>query len=354
MKRGSKPPHIIKLLYFEWSPPWHSIHPTWHSVWQIFWHSIWQIFWHSIWNIFLAFHLACLLTFYLAYLRTFYLEYLLTFYLAYLLTLYLACLSGILSGISSDILSGILSGILFGILHGFVSGRWSPVEVRRGPRRAESRRLGSREAHNAPILALWGPARPTALRLAGWGPASPLRSRAGSGGPARPTAIKMGAARPIAIKSCRSGKAHCAIESWQWRTSEVHCDQELAEEVRRGWRSRKRRRRRRRRESDIKSNNPHLAGGEKSGTIFGAPSLGLGHSLGLNCLTWHGSVRTSIRCRRFPARTSRDMGQQGKELEIWPGSHGRFLFARWLSVAEYWRVKPTFSATEKMLQICVE
>ena len=63
-----------KLLCFEWSPPWHSIHPIWKSIWHIY----------------LAFHLACLLTFYLAYLLTFYLAYLLTFYLAYLLTFYLA------------------------------------------------------------------------------------------------------------------------------------------------------------------------------------------------------------------------------------------------------------------------
>ena len=31
-----------------------------------------------------------------------------------------------------------------------VSGRWGPVEVRRGPRRAESCRLKSGEAHSAP------------------------------------------------------------------------------------------------------------------------------------------------------------------------------------------------------------
>jgi len=38
-----------------------------------------------------------------------------------------------------------------------------------------------------------------------------------------------------------------------------HCDRELALEVR--WR--RRRRRRRRRPTDIKSNNPHLTGGEQ-------------------------------------------------------------------------------------------
>ena len=122
----------VKLLWSEWSPPWHSIHPIWHSVWQIFWHSIWHsvwdsiwhifwhsichIFWHSIWHIYLAFHLACLLTFYLAYLLTFCLSYLLTFYLAFYLedlpTFFLAYLSGILSGWSSDILFGKSSNIL--------------------------------------------------------------------------------------------------------------------------------------------------------------------------------------------------------------------------------------------------
>ena len=367
---------LIKLLCFQWSPPWHSIHPIWHSIWHIFWHSIWHIylafhlaclltfylaylltfclayqsgissdilsggksiwhifwhsvchlltcylacllifclaylsgkssdilsgissdilsvifwhsiwhvFWYSVWHIYLAFYLADLLTFYLADLLTFYLSYLLTFYLAYLSGksvcissdilsgisiwhsiwhIYLAYLSGISSdilsgifiwhsiwhiylanlfGISSDILSGIsiwhsiwhiflaylltfylsylltlsgiVSGILFGILYGFVSGRWGPVEVRRGPRRAESGRLKSGEAHSAPKLAGWSPARPTALRLSPvevW--RGPQRSRASSWGPARPTAIKC----------------------WQKRSSDDHCDQALADEVRRG------------------------------------------------------------------------------------------------------------------------
>ena len=57
--------------------------------------------------------------------------------------------SDILSGISSDILPDILSGILFGILYGFVCGRWGLVEVRRGPRRAESRRLRTRRRSRA-------------------------------------------------------------------------------------------------------------------------------------------------------------------------------------------------------------
>ena len=149
---------------------------------------------------YLTFYLACLLTFYLA----FYLADLLTFYLAFYLTFYLACLLTFYLAfcVASDILSGISSVILSGILYGFVCGRWGPVEVRRGPRRADpqrskSRRLRSGEAHGAPNLACWGPARPTALRLSPVevrrGPLrsrdevrrGPLRSRAGRWGPAR-------------------------------------------------------------------------------------------------------------------------------------------------------------------------
>ena len=81
---------------------WHSI---WHIFWHIFWHIIWQIFWYSIWHIF---------------------------------CIYSGISSGILSGISSGILSGkssgilsgiscvilsdILSGILSGISHSLLSG----------------------------------------------------------------------------------------------------------------------------------------------------------------------------------------------------------------------------------------
>ena len=199
--------HSIWLVFWHsiwhsiWLVFWHSIwHIFWHSLWHIFWHSICHIFWHSIWHFFLALHLECLLTFYLAYLLTFYLAYLLTFNLAYLLTFYLA----------------------FSLA--FYMALFLPVEVRRGP----------------------------------------LRSRAGRWGPARPTAIK----------------------SWQMTSGEAHCDQELADEVRRGplrsragrwgrakitaiksWQMRSGEEggttSRSSRASDIKSNNPHLAGGEK-------------------------------------------------------------------------------------------
>ena len=113
--------------------------------------------------------------------------------------------SDILSGISSDILSGILFGILFGILYGFVSGRWGPVEVRRGPRRAESRRLRC--------------ARPTVLRISPGAPTRRLRS---------------GEAHSASTRRLRCGEAHCAqtlagwgparptaIKSWQRRSGEA-------------------------------------------------------------------------------------------------------------------------------------
>ena len=72
----------------------------------------------------------------------------------------------------------------------------------------------------------------------------PLRSRAGRRGPATTTAIK----------------------SLQMRPGDDRCDQELADEVRRERRKEERGRRRTSassRASDIRSNNPHLAGGEK-------------------------------------------------------------------------------------------
>ena len=235
----------------------------------------------------LTFYLATLLAFYLAfYLRfylAFYLEYPLTFYLAYLLTFHLAYLSGIPSGISSDILSGIssdilsgissdiLSGILFGILYDFVSGRWGPVEVRRGPRRAESRRLRPGEAHSAPNLAGLAPARPTAPRLSpvevrrGPQRSDSRRLRSGEShsdrllavgvrqGPLRSRAGKCGLANQL-----RSGYGKC----WQMWSCEAHCDQEMARRREKEGRRRKEGRKEGGRHL-LKSNNFHLAGGEK-------------------------------------------------------------------------------------------
>ena len=87
-----------KLLYFEWSLPWHYFDMVsdviWKSIWHIFsdnlfwhsighailkfysgifWHDIWHLFWHRIWHsfwhlydIFSGFYLASILTFFLA------------------------------------------------------------------------------------------------------------------------------------------------------------------------------------------------------------------------------------------------------------------------------------------------
>ena len=130
--------------------------------------------------------------------------------------------SGILSGISSGILSDILSGILSGISSGILSGRWGPAvptELGRsqvGPRcplGSEGPWLRSSGAHWARKVPGWGPLR---SEPCGWGPGVPTQ-----------------------------------IGSWQWRPSSG-----------RSWRTR-RGRKRRRRTIVVKSNNPHLAGGEK-------------------------------------------------------------------------------------------
>ena len=189
--------------------------------------------------------------------------YLLAFYLSYLLTFYLAYLSGIPSGMSSDILSrissdilsvissdilsgilfgissDILSGILFGILYGFVSGRWGPVKVRRGPQRAGSRRLKSGEAHSAQTLAGWRPS-PVEVRR------GPQRSDSRRFSPVE---VRRG---PLLSRAGRWDLARPAIKSWQMRSGEEEGGRRKDEEGRRS------------RASDIKSNNPHLAGGEKN------------------------------------------------------------------------------------------
>ena len=77
---------LKNILYFEWSPLWHSIwYSFWHSIWHSFWHSIWHSFWQSIWHLiqtyFLAFHY--IVNFFL----TFYLASILTFGLAFFLHL---------------------------------------------------------------------------------------------------------------------------------------------------------------------------------------------------------------------------------------------------------------------------
>ena len=251
--------HSIWKIFWHsiWHIFWHSVcHIFWHSIWKIFWHSIWHIFWHSIWHIF--WHSVC---------HIFWHSIWHIFWHSIwhdLSGIVSGRSSDILSGISSDILSGvsfilsgILSGIFFGILYGFVSGRCGPVKVRRGPRRAESGRLKSGEAHSAQTLAGWSPARPTAIK------SSQMRSGNGHWNQELAEEIRRGSLRS---RAGRWGPATATeIKSWQRRSGEAHCDQELADEVRRGRKEEGgRTTRRRSRASDIKPNNPHLAGGEKS------------------------------------------------------------------------------------------
>ena len=201
-----------KLLYFGSSPPWHLSS----CYWQIFWHSIWHIFWHSIWHsiwhIYLAFYLAYLLAYVLAYLLAFYLAYLLAylsisylaFYLSNLLALYLA------------------------------------VEVQRCSLSSEGPRLRSSSAHWARRVPGWGPAVLTELGSQVEVQRCPVRSDPCSWGPA--------------VAWRRVGKAEVDMEVAE---VDLEVDAEVVEENKR-----RRRRRRRRRTTLIKSNNPHLAGGE--------------------------------------------------------------------------------------------
>ena len=131
--------------------------------------------------------------------------------------------SGTLSGISSGILSDILSGVLSGISSGILSGRWGPavltelggsqVEVQRCSLSSEGPRLRSSCAQCAQTLAV-------EVRQC------PLRAEVGE----------------------ELGK-ELARRKWTWKWRQ------------RWWR--RTRRRRRRRTALIKSNNPHLAGGER-------------------------------------------------------------------------------------------
>ena len=190
-----------KLLYFELSPPWH-------------------LYVLLLANL-LAFYLTYLLAFYLAYLLAFYLACYLAFYLAYLLAFYLA------------------------------------VEVQRCSLSSEGPRLRSSGAHCARRVPGWGPAVLTEL---GGSQVEVQRCSLSSEGP-----------------RLRSSGARCAqtlaVEVQQWPLR-AEVGEELGEELaRRKWtwkwrqkwwrRTRRRRRRRRRRTTLIKSNNPHLAGGEK-------------------------------------------------------------------------------------------
>ena len=128
-----------KLLYFEWSPPWHVgwglsgegcylllYLQNWHCLHTFAIRSLaltltpipWNAWQPGPWNR-PSFRLTYLLTFFLAYLLTFFLTFCLTFFLAYLLTFFLTfCLTFFLAFFltSPDILSDILSDISFALV----------------------------------------------------------------------------------------------------------------------------------------------------------------------------------------------------------------------------------------------
>ena len=152
-----------------------------------------------------------------------------------------AFLSDIYSDILFDILSGILLEIYSGTLSAILSGGWgpavptglggSPVEVQRFPLGSGSPLLRSSCAHWTREVSGWGPAVPTdigrwLLRSSGahWD-----RELAGAG--------SWGPAMPTAIRSWRGGKE----------------EKKKVKEARR---------------VILKSNNPHVAGGEKQKTMF--------------------------------------------------------------------------------------
>ena len=227
------------IWHIFWHSIWHSIwHFIWHIFWHFFWHSIWHIFWHSIWHIFWYSFWHIFWPFCLAYLLTFFLTFFLAFYLAYLLTFY-------------------LTSFFFPLRSGSAHCDLEvAVEVRQCPLQSGSRG--------------WGPAVPTGI----WS----SRLRSGSAHWDLELAVEV---RPVPTATWKS----------RLRSGSAHCDLQLAVEVRqcplgsgaRGggpavptgiWTARRRRRRRRRqrrrrrrrrRTALIKSNNPHLAGGEKSG-----------------------------------------------------------------------------------------
>ena len=259
--------HRRKLLYFVWSPPWH------------------------LYILLLANLLAFYLTYFLAFYLAFYLAYLLALYLAYLLAYYLLKSSNILSGISPGTLSGISFGILSGISSrilfyltfylAYLLAFYLAFEVQRCALSSEGQvevqqcalssagpRLRSSGAHWAGKVPGWGPAvgrsqvevqRWEGPRLRSSGAHSP--GKVPGWGPAVRT--ELGRSQ-VEVQQCALSSEvgeelgeELARRKWRWKLMQTWS--------RRNWR---RRRRRRRTTALIKSNNPHLAGGEKKVDIY--------------------------------------------------------------------------------------
>ena len=179
-------------------------HIFWHSIWHIFWHSFWHIFWHSVWHIF--WH-----SFWHSFWHIFW----------------------------------------HSIWHLFWhSSRWGPAV----PTAIWKSRLRSGSAHWDLELAV--EVRQCPLGARGWGPAVPTATWKPR---LRPGSAHCDLQLAVEVRQCPLGSGARgggpAVRTGIWTARR-----------RRRVRSRRRRRwrrRRRRRTALIKSNNPHLAGGEK-------------------------------------------------------------------------------------------
>ena len=261
--------HIFWHLFWHifWHSIWHSIwhifwhifwHSIWHSIWQIFWHMFWQTFWHFIWHTFWHSIWLCIWhTFWHSIWHIFW------------------------HFIWHIFWHSFWHSIWRSIWHIFWHSIWP---------------LRSSGAHWARRVPGWGPAVLTELR----GPR--LRSsgvhwarRVPGWGPAVLTTLGRSQVEvqrcPLRVEVGEELGEELARRKWTWKWRQ------------RWWRRRTRRKRRRRRTTLIKSNNPHLAGGEKTVWVSHATNekkqLAFVSRLALLCclqqLVWHTS-RSSRLC----------------------------------------------------------
>ena len=204
--------HILwhSIWHFIWHSIWHTFwHSIWHFVWHSIWHSIWHIFWHSIWHIFWHsfWHIFC--TFFVPYLPTW--------------------------GPAGNTWRG-YSRLRSGREH----GAWMVVvEVRQGTLGGDGRG--------------WGPAGTLGVDGRGWGPAGNTGRGWSWLRPGREHWAGM------VVVEVRQGTLGMDGRGWGPAGSRRRRRGEEDEEERR---RRRRRRTRQEEATDIKSNNPHLAGGK--------------------------------------------------------------------------------------------
>ena len=198
-------------------------------------------------------------------------------------------LSGILSGVSSDILSGISSdilsgkafGILFGIAFGILSGIPSAILICHtfwhrswGPGANTGRGwswLRSGSEHWAWMVVVEVRQRTLGVDGRGWGPAANTGRgwswlRSGSEHWALMVVVEV-RQRTLGVAGRGWGPAANTGRGWSWlRSGDEEKEEKEKEEKEK---EEKRRRGRGGAATDIKSNNPHLAGGEKKNKLVG-------------------------------------------------------------------------------------